>query len=80
MRTLIMLKKLKVKEQYNHHFEYKNDIDRIVKIFADKGYEISHEDAVKGWEQFSESYCAGWMCLGDDDEVFHDCFRYFEEV
>jgi hypothetical protein len=76
-----MLKKLKVKEQYNHHFEYTNDIDRIVKIFADRGYEISHSDAVKGWEQFSESYCAGWMSLGsDDDEIFDDAFYYFEEV
>jgi hypothetical protein len=75
-----MLKKLKVKEQYNHHFEYTNDIDRIVKIFADKGYEISHTDAVRAWEQFSENMCAGWMSLGDDEEVFQDCFSYFEEV
>jgi hypothetical protein len=75
-----MLKKLKVKEIYNHHFEYTNDIDRIVKIFADKGYEISATDAVRAWEQFSENMCAGWMSLGDDEEVFQDCFSYFEEV
>jgi hypothetical protein len=75
-----MLKKLKVKEKYNHHFEYTNDIDRIVKIFADRGYEISATDAVKAWEQFSDSMCAGWMCLGEDDEVFTDSFYYFEEV
>jgi hypothetical protein len=75
-----MLKKLKVKEPYNHHFEYTNDIDRIVKIFADRGYEISHADAVKGWEQFSEDMAAGWMSLGSDDEVFEDAFSYFEEV
>jgi hypothetical protein len=75
-----MLKKLKVKEIYNHHFEYTNDIDRIVKIFADKGYEISATDAVRAWEQFSENMAAGWMSLGDDEEVFQDCFSYFEEV
>lgn len=75
-----MLKKLKVKEPYNHHFEYQNDISRIVKIFADRGYEITHTDAVHAWEQFSESMCAGWMNLGDDDEVFQDAFYYFEEV
>jgi hypothetical protein len=74
------MKKLKVKEQYNHHFEYTNDIDRIVKIFADRGYEISVTDAVHAWEQFSDSMCAGWMSLGDDDEVFQDAFYYFEEV
>jgi hypothetical protein len=74
------MKKLKVKEQYNHHFEYQNDINRIVEIFADKGYEISATDAVHAWEQFSENMCAGWMSLGDDDEVFEDAFSYFEEV
>lgn len=75
-----MLKKLKVKQLYNHHFEYTNDIDRIVKIFADRGYEISHTDAVHAWEQFSDSMAAGWMSLGDDDQVFQDAFYYFEEV
>jgi hypothetical protein len=77
---VLMMKKLKFKEPYNHYFEYKSDIDRIVKIFADRGYEISHTDAVHAWEQFSDSMCAGWMCLGDDDEVFSDAFSYFEEV
>jgi hypothetical protein len=75
-----MLKKLTFKEQYNHHIEYTNDIDRIVKIFADRGYKISHTDAVRAWEQFSDSMCAGWMNLGEDDEVFADTFCYFEEV
>jgi hypothetical protein len=74
------MKKLKFKNPYNHHYEYTNDIDRIVKIFADRGYEISHTDAVHAWEEYSSSYCAGWMSLGQDDEVFKDCFEYFEEV
>jgi hypothetical protein len=74
------MKKLKFKERYNHHYEYTNDIDRIVKIFADRGYEISHESAVKSWELVSDSFCCGWMNLGPDDEVFADCFEYFEEV
>jgi len=51
-----------------------------VKIFADRGYEISHSDAIRAWEEFSDSMCAGWMCLGGDDEVFQDAFYYFEEV
>ncbi len=74
------MKKLTFIEQYNHHFEYTNDIDRIVKIFADKGYEISATDAVRAWEMFSNDMAAGWMSLGDDEEVFQDCFSYFEEV
>jgi hypothetical protein len=74
------MKKLKFKDPYNHHFEYTSDIERIVKIFADRGYDISHQDAVHAWECFSDSMCAGWMSLGDDDEVFQDAFYYFEEV
>jgi hypothetical protein len=74
------MKKLKVREKYNPHFEYTNDIDRIVKIFAERGYEISATDAVHAWEMFSNDMAAGWMSLGDDDEVFTDAFYYFEEV
>ncbi len=75
-----MLKRLKFKEQYNHHYEYTNDIDRIVEIFAQRGYEISHTDACRAWEEYSDSMCAGWLILGEDDEVFQDAFHYFEEV
>ena len=74
------MKKLKFTDPYNHHYEYTNDIDRIVKIFADRGYEISHQDAVRAWESFSDSMCAVWMNLGQDEEVFQDCFSYFKEV
>lgn len=74
------MKKLIFKEQYGEHIEYASDIDRIVQIFADRGYEISHTDAVKAWEQFSYDMSAGWMSLGCDEEVFDDAFYYFEEV
>jgi hypothetical protein len=74
------MKKLTVKKQYNHHFEYTNDIDRIVKIFADRGYEISATDAVKAWEMVSNDWSAGWLTLHEDEEeIFQDCFRYMKE-
>lgn len=75
-----MLKRLKFKERYNHHYEYTKDISRIVEIFAQRGYEISHSDALRAWEEYSDSMCAGWLILGEDDEVFQDAFHYFEEV
>ncbi len=75
-----MLKRLKFKEKYNHHYEYTKDISRIVEIFAQRGYEISHSDALRAWEEYSDSMCAGWLILGEDDEVFQDVFHYFEEV
>jgi hypothetical protein len=74
------MKKLRFKKDYNHHYEYQSDIGRIVQVFAERGYEISESDAVLVWEKYSDSMCAGWMMLGEDDEVFYDCFSYFEEV
>lgn len=76
------MKKLRFRDPYNSHHEYTNDIDRIVKIFADRGYEITHEEAVRAWECVSESLCAGWLNLdsSDDDEIFRDAFYYFDEV
>jgi hypothetical protein len=74
------MKLLRFKKDYNHHYEYQSDIDRIVQVFAERGYEISESDAVLAWEKYSDSMCAGWMSLGEDDEVFYDCFSYFEEV
>lgn len=72
--------KLRFKEDYPN-FTYQNDIDRIVKIFAERGYEISHTDAMKGWKMVSNDWAAGWLTLyQNDEEIFKDCFRYMEEV
>ncbi len=73
------MKKLKIKE--NNHNPYQYDIDRIVKIFADRGYEISHSDAASAWEQYSDSMAAGWMSLDAEDVyVFQNAFCHLEEV
>lgn len=77
-----MLKKLKFKDPYNYHQEYSEDIQRIVKVFYDRDCEISEEHAVLAWEAFSDSFAAGWLTLRGftDDEIFSECFKYFEEV
>jgi len=73
------MKKIKIKDNNNRHFAYNRDIDRIVNIFADRGYEITRSDALKSWEMFSDSYAAGWMILDENDEdVFKNVFHYFE--
>ena len=76
-----MLKRLQFKKEYNHHFEYTKDINRIIKIFADRGYEIFEPDAVYAWENVSRNWAAGWLSLHDaDEEIFQDCFKYLEEA
>jgi hypothetical protein len=75
------MKKLRFKKDYNHHYEYQSDINRIVQVFANRGYDISYSEAYIAWRAFSDSMAANWMMLGEeDDEVFYDCFSYFEEV
>jgi hypothetical protein len=73
------MKKLKFREPHKHYSDF-SDIDRIVKIFADRGYDISHSDASLAWQLYSDSMAAGWMNLGDDDDTFNYVFHYFEEV
>ena len=75
---MIEMKKLKFIEEEN--FYYKSDVERIVKIFSDRGYEISVADAENAWQRYSDSMCAGWMDLDNEDEfVFSNSFCYFEE-
>lgn len=75
------MKKLKLKELNDDHFFYGNDINRIVRVFADRGYEITASDAAMAWERYSDSMAAGWMCLDEDDEyVFSNAYYYFDPV
>jgi hypothetical protein len=72
------MQKLKLVEQET--FSYQTDVERIVEIFAERGYEISATDAETAWQRYSDSMCAGWMDLDDEDAfVFSNCFYYFKE-
>lgn len=68
------MKKLQLKKT----FEYPYDVKRIVEIFAERGYEITHTDAFNAWTSYSDSVCAGWLNLGEDECVFGDAFPYIE--
>lgn len=73
------MKKLVFRNPYVEEFRYPKDLKRIVKVFADRGYEISEQDALSAWELYSDSMCAGWLVLGtDDDFVFYNIRSYFE--
>lgn len=75
-----LLKQLRIKSEYYEYYDYPSDVERIVRIFADRGYQISPQDAHRAWRAFSDSMAAGWLILGDDDQVFVDIFYYFDEV
>jgi hypothetical protein len=79
----MMLKKLRYKNPYhNHHYDYTDDIKRIISVFNERGYEMSVDLAVQVWEAVSDNYAAGWLTLRayTDDEIFKDAMEYLEEV
>ena len=49
---------------------YPEDVDRIILDFQKHGYNISRSHAVLAWKRYSESLCAGWITVYDDDEIF----------
>lgn len=64
----------------NYSIDYPQDIVRIVDVFYSRGYIISYGDAAKAWEQYSDTLCAGWIMLPEEDEtVFETIFYLFEE-
>lgn len=56
------------------HFE---DCQRIKNFFYDFGVEISLNEAEELWDDFSTSYCAGW--LNTSVEFLKKCFREYVE-
>lgn len=65
----------RIQDEYDH--DYKSDISRIVRIFKDKGYELSHSDAKAAWKSFSDSMAAGWLLLDEDDTKVFNNTRYY---
>lgn len=52
-------------------FPYPEDLARIQKVLADRGYEADPRTCADLWSRYSDSMAAGWMTLPDtDDEVF----------
>lgn len=54
--------KLKFKDDEIGH-DYCDDVNRIVAVFAYKGYTITKKQAYEAWIKYSDTMCAGWMCM-----------------
>jgi hypothetical protein len=62
----------------NDSFDYASDVERIIEVCANNDYEIDFETAKAAWQLYSDSMCAGWLCL-DDDSIFRNIQPYLEE-
>jgi hypothetical protein len=61
---------------YNN--EYRSDCEIIQRVLITNGYlNTGLNDALRLWSEYSDSYCAGWLVLPDNDEdIFNSIKRY----
>lgn len=60
-----------IKIPFEHR--YPEDLQRIQKVLIDQGYIVSLRDCATLWDEYSDSMCAGWMCLPHDDAEVYAC-------
>lgn len=53
------------------------DLQRIRKVFFDRGYDVTHTQCAQLWSSYSEAFAANWLILDSytDDEIY-DFLRY----
>lgn len=66
-------------------FPYKSDVERIVRVLAEREIQCAPLDAQFLWEEYSESMAAGWMMLPESDDEVYGCIslsvlKYQHEV
>lgn len=61
------------------HSEYGKDIRQIVKVLLDHGWVVTPGEAERLWSRYSESMCAGWMCIEHEDDIWILLEGYLEE-
>lgn len=67
--------KLRLKSEFDD--EYYSDVEKIISVFAERGYEIDYQTAKTAWMKYSESMAAGWMRV--DDYAFYNLQSYLIE-
>jgi hypothetical protein len=72
------VKKIRINREDPH---FPGDVERIVGVFADRGLEVTRGQAEDLWRMNSESFCAGWLCLPEMNEVlFQDLEPYYTVI
>lgn len=66
-------------------FDFPEDVDRLVRVFAERGFRVTRNDVASAYAVWSEeNYCAGWLCMplngkAGDDWLFKNIRRMFVE-
>lgn len=52
--------------------EFPEDVTRIVRVLAERGVNVTDEQAHAAWLTLSDEYMAGWLAPhANDDELFN---------
>lgn len=57
-------------------FDYPDDILKAIKVCADRNVKITPEQVEYIWSYYSDTYCAGWLGMPDDEELFKIIIEY----
>jgi predicted solute-binding protein len=63
------------KEKFEHRFI--EDVERIQKLMVSKGYYSTLKMSANMWEEYSDTYCAGWLGLPESDEELFNILKYY---
>ena len=61
-----MIQKIEKEENFTHWWI--GDVKRIQQVLLDNNYSSTLNDCANLWEDYSDSMCAGWLHLPQDDE------------
>lgn len=64
-----MIKKIRIQDKFEHR--HIDDVKRIQVVLLKNGYDADLQSCASIWEDYSDSYAAGWLGLPEsDDELF----------
>lgn len=63
-----MIFKKKSTPDSNFTHRHLHDVERIQQVCEQNGYEADLEACAFLWDEYSDSMCAGWLGLPDDNE------------
>ena len=67
---------------FNKKVHFQKDVDKIIAVCKERGYDISAGDALAAWEEYSDSLCASWLSFPEqgDDEIFRIIYDFCKVV
>jgi hypothetical protein len=80
VRREIIMKQISTEKEIIPRFDFEysepGDRERIQKILADNDIEASLIECDFLWNRISDSYCAQWLCIPEDDEQIMEYYLF----